>query len=213
MAWAAVFFLIAVVAVFAAIRLSQDVPAVVSGVMPPAESFERRYAENPGLAYAHILPGIVYLAIAPFQVSRRFRNADLGRHRRWGRIALGAGLLTGAFAIAVGLVFPFGGTAESSASVVFGIYFLTALLLAYRAIRNGSVDVHRRWMLRAFAIGVGVGTIRLVIGAAQAFGVAFEAIFGPAFWIAFVLHAAVAELWLWHRPSSTGRTRSQAIVA
>lgn len=195
-AWAFIAILIVVVFVFAGIRFSQDVPAVLSGELPPADSFERRYAEHPGLAYAHIIPGLVYLSIAPLQVSRRFRNANLARHRRLGRVALGAGVVTGIFAIAVGIEFPFGGWTESTASVVFGCYFLAALVVAFRAVRAGDTHTHRRWMIRAFAIGVGVGTIRLVVGLAQAFGVSFEAIFGPAFWIAFVLHAAAAEVWL-----------------
>jgi hypothetical protein len=195
--WTSIGLLTAVVLVFVAIRLSQDVPALVTGEKPPVDSFERRYADHPFLAYAHILPGVIYLLIAPFQVSRRHRRADLARHRRLGRVALVAGLVTGAFAIAVGVIFPFGGVTEASASVAFGLYFLVALGLAYRAIRSHDEHTHRRWMIRAFAIGLAVGTIRLVIGASQAFGVAFEDVFGAAFWIAFVLHAVGAELWLW----------------
>lgn len=201
-AWTVLIVCISVVSVFAGIRLSQDVPAVVSGDLPPADSFERRYAEHPVLAYAHILPGLIYLGIAPFQVSRRFRRGRISRHRALGRVAIAAGLITGVFAIAVGLVFPYGGTTEASASVIFGIYFLTALILAYRAVRSGEVDVHRRWMIRAFAVGTGVGTIRLVIGISQAFGVGFDEIFGPAFWIAFVIHALAAEAWLARYPTA-----------
>jgi uncharacterized membrane protein YozB (DUF420 family) len=213
-AWTCVGLLTAVVLVFVAIRLSQDVPTLVTGEMPPVDSFERRYADHPFLAYAHILPGVVYLLIAPFQVSRRHRQADLTRHRRLGRVALIAGFVTGAFAIAVGVLFPFGGVIEASASVVFGVYFLVALGLAFRAIRSGNERMHRRWMLRAFAIGLGVGTIRLVIGTSQALGVAFEDVFGVAFWIAFVLHAAAVELWLWRSPPAlASRTlRSSAVV-
>jgi hypothetical protein len=201
-AWATLITCIAVVTVFAGIRFSQDVPALVTGELPAADSFDRRYAENPVLAYAHIIPGLVYLGIAPFQVSRRFRQGHLPRHRRLGKIALTAGIITGVFAIAVGLVFPYGGATEASASVVFGIYFLVSLGLAYRAIRARLIDAHRRWMIRAFAVGTGVGTIRLVIGLSQAFGFAFEDVFGPAFWTAFVLHAAAAEAWLARYPTA-----------
>lgn len=199
--WTLTALLISVIAVFAGIRINQDVPAILKDTLPPAASFERRYAEHPLLAYAHILPGLLYLGIAPFQVSERVRNGDIPRHRRLGRIALVAGLITGAFAIVVGLVFPYGGVVEASASTIFGLYFLSALALAYRAVRRGDVDIHRRWMIRAFAIGIGVGTIRLVIGFSQAFGVAFDSIFGLAFWIAFVTHAIAAEWWLQRFPT------------
>ena len=201
-AWAALITCIAVVTVFAGIRFSQDVPALITGELPATDTFERRYAEHPVLAYAHIIPGLVYLGIAPFQVSRRFRQGHLRRHRRLGKVALAAGAITGAFAIAVGLVFPYGGVAEASASAVFGLYFLTSLALAYRAIRRREVDAHRVWMIRAFAVGTGVGTIRIVIGVSQAFDIAFDDVFGPAFWIAFVLHALAAEAWIARFPTA-----------
>lgn len=201
-AWGFVGVCIAVVTVFAGIRLTQDIPALVGGELPHPDTFERRYAEHPLLAYAHIVPGLVYLGIAPFQVSRRFRRGRLRRHRSLGRVAVTAGVVTGVFAIAVGLVFPFGGVAEASASLVFGLYFLASLVLAYRAARERDIDRHRRWMIRAFAVGTGVGTIRMVIGLAQVFGVSFDAVFGPAFWIAFVTHAAAAELWITRYPTA-----------
>lgn len=54
---------------------------------------------------------------------------------------------------------------------------------------------HRRWMLRVFAVGVGVGSIRIVIGLTEAFGIgSFRVVFGPAFWIAFTLHVMIMEL-------------------
>jgi len=37
------------------------------------------------------------------------------------------------------------------------------LVLAFRAIRADDIVRHRRWMIRAFAIGVGIGTIRIWI--------------------------------------------------
>lgn len=121
-----------------------------------------------------------------------------------GRVVLAAGLASGVMAIVVGVVMPFGGFTETSASTVFGIYFVVALVLAYRAIRSGRVAHHRRWMIRAFALGVGVGLIRIVIGVGEALGIGIADSFGAAFWIAFVVMAAVAEIWLWLRPDLEG---------
>jgi uncharacterized membrane protein YozB (DUF420 family) len=198
--WAGAWLLITTVVVFVVIRLVNDIPNITAGTLPAESDFDRRYAENPVLAYLHILPGALYLLGAPFQVSRRFRTASYERHRRVGRVVLSAGLLTGAMAVVVGLVMPFGGLAEASASTVFGIYFVTALALAYRAIRSGRVSEHRRWMIRAFALGVGVGLIRVVIGVGEAGGIGIAESFGAAFWIAFVVMTIVAEIWLRLRP-------------
>jgi hypothetical protein len=51
--------------------------------------------------------------------------------------------------------------------VVFGLWFLACLVLAVRAIRRDDIVHHRRWMIRAFAIAIGVGTIRIWIGLFQ----------------------------------------------
>jgi uncharacterized membrane protein YozB (DUF420 family) len=53
---------------------------------------------------------------------------------------------------------------EASAAVVFGLWFLTCLVLAVRAIRRDDIVHHRRWMIRAFAIGIGIGTTRIWLG-------------------------------------------------
>lgn len=59
---------------------------------------------------------------------------------------------------------------------------MACLVLAFRAIRRDDVVAHRRWMIRAFSIGVAVGTIRIWIGVFQATGIlSFKDSFGIAF--------------------------------
>jgi hypothetical protein len=119
-----------------------------------------------------------------------------------GRFLVPTGVVTGVFAILFGLSFSFGGLAEAGATLVFGIYFITALLVAYRAIRAGHEVRHRRWMIRAFAVGLGVGTIRIWVGLFEATGLlTFHDVFGLAFWLAFSMHGLAAELWLRWRPT------------
>ena len=157
--------------------------------------------DTPWLTYLHIGPGVLYMLGATLQLAYWFRRRHYSVHRRLGRIMLAAGLLTGASAVVIGLLFPFGGLAELSATVLFGAWFLACLVLAFRAIRVDDIVRHRRWMIRAFAIGVGVGTIRIWIAVFQLTGLlTFPAAFGPAFWISFTLHALAAELWLRARP-------------
>ena len=70
-------------------------------------------------------------------------------------------------------------------------------MLAVRAIRRDDIVHHRRWMIRAFAIGIGIATTRIWLALFQVTGLLdFASSFGPAFWISFSLHAAAAELWL-----------------
>lgn len=195
--WGMVWLLVTIVMVFVVIRVSTDVRNLSSGTIPPPGDFNRGYALHPVVAYLHIVPGVIYLLGATAQLSSRIRSRAIRLHRRLGRFVLSAGILTGAFAIAVGLIMPFGGTTETIATVVFGTYFLACLTTAFRAIRTRDVAAHRRWMIRAFAIGASIGTVRVLVGILQVFGrMALDDAFGMAFWVSFLLHGIGAELWL-----------------
>jgi uncharacterized membrane protein YozB (DUF420 family) len=204
--WFGLTVLIASVLVFAAIRFAVDVPNITTGRLPHPDDFEYRYARYPWLAYAHILPGIVYLLLAPLQLWRGFRSRHLRWHRRIGRVAIVSGLLSGSFAIVFGSFQAFGGPLESAAAVIFGTWFIVALTVAYRSIRRRDVRRHRRWMIRAFAVGLAVGTIRAWIGLLSGLGpVDLRDSFAISFWIAFLMHVAAAEVWLAWRPEPSGQ--------
>ncbi len=119
-----------------------------------------------------------------------------------GRFLVPIGILSGVLGVIFGFFFSFGGFAEASAAVVFGTWFVIALALAYSYIRAGDTVRHRRWMIRAFAIGLGVGTIRLWVGLFEATGLLeFDDAFGAAFWLAWTMHVIAGEIWLWRRPT------------
>lgn len=152
--WSALVLLIMIVLASAGLRVAVDWPNITAGIMPPNDSPDHGYALHPILAYAHILTGVVYLVGAPFQLSRGFRERHFTVHRRLGRILLPAGITAGIFAIIYGTLIPYGGLLEASATVVFGVYFIAALVTAFLAIKRGDVTQHRRWMIRAFSVGV-----------------------------------------------------------
>jgi len=196
--------LILIVLFFFGLRLGVDVPNLAAGTVPE-DPYERRYVEHPWRAYLHIVPGVIYLLGAPLQLTRRVRTRHYGVHRGLGRVLLGAALLSGVFALVFGVPFAFGGFWQAAATVVFGLWFLACLLLAFRAIKRDDPAQHRRWMIRAFAVGVGVGTIRIWLGVFQGFGMlSLPTSFAVAFWLAFLIHVAAAEWWLQRTPALTG---------
>ena len=158
---------------------------------------------------------MVYLLGAPLQLSRRFRTKHYTVHRRLGRVLLSCALLSGVLALVFGLLHSWGGALEACAALVFGAWFVTCLVLAFRAIRRDDVLHHRRWMIRAFAVGVGIGTIRIWVGLFTAITIGRNGgpegltlpdhdAFGVAFWLAFVIHVALGELWLERTPGLRG---------
>jgi uncharacterized membrane protein YozB (DUF420 family) len=192
--------LIVVVLVFAARRVMVDVPHVTAGTVPD-EGIDREYALHPLLAATHIGLGVVYLLGASLQLWRPFRVRHYQVHRRLGRVLAPLAAVSGATGVIFGARYAFGGRAESAASVLFGSWFVLALVLAVVAIRRGDVVSHRRWMVRAFAVGLAVGTVRVWIGVFSALGVlTFPDRFAVSFWIGFCLHVLVAEWWLRTRP-------------
>ena len=196
-AWLAVVVLILIVLVFAAIRAATDLPYLLAGRSPSPGAFEARYATAPWLAYLHIIPGVCYLLGAPLQLWRGFRERHRSVHRTMGRVILPTGVISGVFALAFGVPFSFGGAFQSLATAVFGSWFLLCLVLAYAAIRRRDVRMHRRWMIRAFAVGVGVGTIRFWIGIFSAFtALPIADGFALAFWCGLSMNVVAGELWL-----------------
>ena len=145
--------------------------------------------------------GGVYLALAPFQVVKRIRSRYLGYHRRAGRLLVAVGLVVGVTDLFMGLVIPFSGWSERAIIGLFGGLFLVALVKGFLYVRAGQVDMHREWMIRAFAIGLSVATMRLVFIPALFFVATpthsrIAALSVVSFSAAFVMHAAVAEIWI-----------------
>jgi uncharacterized membrane protein len=184
--------------------LNEAIPHLREGTVPN-DAYIRNYVLHPWPAALHVAPGLIYLFIAPLQLSSRFRRKHLTLHRRLGRALVLCGLLAGIFALVVGLTHPFDGVVEASATAVFGAWFLAALVIAFVAVRRRDIATHRRWMIRAFAAGIGIASIRLWVGI---FGGVQKAVtgtegtpplqgsYGLAFWMGFASTVLVGEWWL-----------------
>ena len=108
------------------------------------------------------------------------------------------GALSGVFALVASFRFAaFGGISTQAATLFFGAIFLFSLAKAFRHIRRREIDLHREWMIRVFALAMGVATIRVFIGLFQAIGgLGIEEVFGTTFWLGFGVNLVVAEVWI-----------------
>jgi uncharacterized membrane protein len=209
--WSAVIFLAVIGIAVATRRMTHLLPIVVNGHQAPAAPVNPRaaqfaalddlFARYPILTLIHIVPGLFFVVLGPLQLSATIRARHLRWHRFSGRIFVVCGLVIGVSALVMSLGMPaIGGVNQAAATTLFAIFFLFALCKAFWHIRHREIVLHREWMIRAFAVGLAVATIRPIIGVFFATSrlsrLTPHEFFGIAFWIGFVLHLIAAEAWI-----------------
>lgn len=178
----------------------------------PAAPLDATFGRNPALTFAHIIPGALFMVLGPLQFVAAIRARWSRLHRWSGRIFVGSGLLIGSSALVMSFQTSIGGVTETSATTFFAIIFLFDLTKAFWHIRRHEIARHREWMIRAFAIGLAVATIRPIIVAFFATSpfthLTPQQFFGIAFWIGFTLHLMAAEIWINYTRDISARNRT-----
>jgi uncharacterized membrane protein len=174
-------------------------PSPASSNFPEAATMDAGFAGHRLLTMLHITPGLLFILLAPLQFVRRLRNRNPKLHRWIGRVVLVSGLIIGSSALVMSPQMAIGGPNETAATMLFAIVFLFSLSKAYLHIRSGRVSQHREWMIRAFAVGFAVATIRPIVGVFFATSrlthLTPRDFFGTAFWLGFTIQLMVAEIW------------------
>jgi uncharacterized membrane protein len=143
------------------------VTAAVSVVRIPLGAWPEdslRLASTPVTLFLHSLAGVLFGVLGPLQFVRALRLRFGTLHRLSGRVFVlaGAGLALSGLAlllqvesIATGLL--------DAARGLFGVALIAALALGVTAARAHDMPRHRAWMIRAYGIGMGQGTVALVM--------------------------------------------------
>lgn len=167
------------------------------GSASPAAALDAGFARHMALTLIHILPGGLFLILAPLQFVPSVRQRHLQLHRWIGRVLVVCGLIIGVSALIMSYTMSIGGPNETAATTLFAIVFLYCLIKAYRHIRRKEVARHREWMIRAFGVGLGVATTRPIVGTFFAFRrLTPHEFFGIAFWLGFTTTFLAAEAWV-----------------
>jgi len=151
--------------------------------------------------FLHVLAGAAFGIAGPMNFALALRRRFGRLHRATGRIFVGAGVVLGLTAFSLLLsVEPQRTPVIDVARGVFGLALLVALAMAITAIRARDIPRHRAWVIRAYAIGMGAGTVALVffpiflVTGAPPIGLASDVIF-VTWW---ALNIGFAE-WVIHR--------------
>jgi uncharacterized membrane protein len=209
--WYVVIFLALIGVAVGVRRIANLLPIVVNGYHPPAApsnpvaaqlgALDDLFAHYPVLTLIHIVPGLFFMLLGPMQFNATIRARYPMFHRFNGRIFVIFGLVIGISALVMSLGMPaIGGVNQAAATTLFGAFFLFALSKGLWHIRRREFALHREWMIRAFAIGLAVATIRPIVGiffaTSRVSGLTPHEFFGIAFWVGFVLHLIAAEAWI-----------------
>ena len=177
-------------------------PGALSSPRNPAADLDAHFTSERVLVLTHILPAMLYMVLGPLQFVRGLRSRYPRIHRWSGRIFLAASAVVGISGLRLAFGKTVGGLDEKAAITLFGTFFLICLAKAlWHALRREFAQ-HREWMIRGYAIGLAVATIRPIM--ATFFAAALISghkpqpaeFFGTAFWIGFTLQSVAAEIWI-----------------
>lgn len=123
-----------------------------------------RLASFPVAFFAHSLGGVLFGVLGPLQFVRALRLRFARAHRLAGRIFVlaGAGLALSGLALLLQVESLTTGLLDIARGV-FGATLLAVLMLGVVAARARNTPGHRAWMIRAYAIGMGSGTVAPVM--------------------------------------------------
>lgn len=197
--WIAVVILCVIGAAAAARRI-----AALAAATPPAPvsrfaSLDAHFAAKPCMTLLHVIPSLAFIVLVPLQFVATLRTRHPRLHRWSGRVIVLLGLVIGASALWLS-AHPVGGIVEAAATVLFGCFFLFSLGKAWWHIRNGRVDLHRKWATRMTAIALGVAATRPIMAiffaTSTLTGLTPPQFFGPAMWLGFLSTCLAGETWI-----------------
>ena len=155
------------------------------------------FSQHKLLTFVHVLPGVLFMVLGPMQFSRTIRSRYLKFHRWSGRVFLVCCAIIATSALLMSFQMAIGGANETTATTLFALLFVFCLTKAFIHIRRREVLLHREWMIRGFAIGLGVATVRPIVGAFFATRrLSPHEFFGTAFWLGFTINLIAAEAWI-----------------
>jgi uncharacterized membrane protein len=114
-----------------------------------------------GWLLLHITGGMVALLIGPWQFSQRLRRRYLSLHRLMGRIYLIAIACGSAGSFYLAATTP-GGWAWGTALAGLALAWVTTSGMAFYAIKQRQIQVHKEWMVRSYVVTFAFVTFRLL---------------------------------------------------
>jgi hypothetical protein len=145
--------------------------------------------------FGHICLGGLALMVGWVQFSKRFRNANLKRHRIIGKVYVGAVLISGLCGVGIAF-YATGGLIAKAGFLSLGVVWIYFTIVAYRAIRVGDVAKHQVCMIYSYAACFAAVTLRIWLPLLTiAFG-SFIPAYRVVAWLCWVPNMVFAYFWV-----------------
>ncbi|MBQ4914156.1 DUF2306 domain-containing protein [Maribacter sp. MMG018] len=145
--------------------------------------------------YGHILFGGLALTIGWVQFSKRFRNANMARHRIIGRIYVVSALVSGICGGGIAF-FATGGVVAQSGFLVMAVCWLYFTTNAYRAIKISDIEKHKVYMIYSYALCFAAVTLRIWLPLLSLILGSFLPAYRVAAWLSWVPNIIFAYFWV-----------------
>jgi drug/metabolite transporter (DMT)-like permease len=155
------------------------------------------YSTMPFPVVVHIIFGIIFNLLSPFQFAPNIRTNHPKFHRYSGRLLVVSAIPVVLSALWMNQYFPsYGGTLKYTGIIAYCVVLLGSLFLAIKYVLNKDIQNHRLWMMRAMAAALGPATQRLIIiPIVLIFGeeVVTDRVIGLLIWSGILINLAFVE--------------------
>jgi len=148
--------------------------------------------------YGHILLGGLALLVGWIQFSKKFRNANLKRHRIIGKIYMISVLISGTCGIYIAF-YATGGIITSLGFIGLGVVWLFTTIKAYLAIRSNDLDLHQGFMIYSYAACFAAVTLRIWLPMLTFALGDFTSAYRIVAWLCWVPNIIFAYFWVRRR--------------
>jgi uncharacterized membrane protein len=166
----------------------------LSGQLP---SMTHHFPDKTVAAAVHFGVGGFVLLIGPFQFLRGLRAKRPSLHRWTGRFYVAGCLASAVAAIVLATDTITGFTAQVGFTLLALAWITTTTTALVKAMQRKFV-VHRRWMIRSYALTLAAVTLRIYLPSSQIAGIPFETAYPIISFACWVPNVIVAE-WMLRR--------------
>jgi uncharacterized membrane protein len=175
----------------------------------PATAANERFVSTPLPVVLHVVGATIFCLLGALQFSPTLRARAW--HRRAGRLVVPAGLVAAVSGLWMAVYYDLpesDTTALEAIRLVVGTAMVAALVLAVVGVRRRDFALHRDWMMRGYALGIGAGTqVLTTLVWVVPFGTPSPGVRTVLMGAGWAINLAVAEWFIRRRPALVPRGR------